>query len=53
MSSLLPKPILLKFARKARDPEFLPLLINTWIDVYLDARAEDIKKLTGNTTQYY
>ncbi|MDD2800933.1 MAG: integrase [Methylococcales bacterium] len=32
------------------DPKFLPLLVNTWVDVYLDARAEDIKKLTGNTT---
>src|SRR5687768_18069791 len=25
------------------------LLINTWIDVYLDARAEEVKKLTSNT----
>jgi succinoglycan biosynthesis transport protein ExoP len=32
------------------DPEFLPRLVNTWVDVYLDARAEEIKKLTGNTT---
>jgi len=32
------------------DPKFLPLLVNTWVDVYLDARAEEIKKLTGNTT---
>jgi uncharacterized protein involved in exopolysaccharide biosynthesis len=32
------------------DPEFLPLLVNTWVDVYLDARAEEIKKLTGTTT---
>ena len=29
----------------------MALLVNTWTDVYQDARAEDIKKLTGNTTR--
>ncbi len=33
------------------DAEFLPVLINTWIDVYLDARAEEVKHLTDNTTR--
>jgi succinoglycan biosynthesis transport protein ExoP len=42
---------LVEIRAEGTDPEFLPLLINTWVDVYLDARAEDIKKLTGNTTR--
>ena len=42
---------LVEIRAEGTDPEFLPLLINTWVDVYLDARAEEIKKLTGNTTQ--
>jgi uncharacterized protein involved in exopolysaccharide biosynthesis len=33
------------------DPKFLPVLINTWIDVYLDARTEEVKRLTGDTTR--
>ncbi len=31
--------------------EVLPALINTWIDVYLDARAEEVAQSTGATTQ--
>jgi uncharacterized protein involved in exopolysaccharide biosynthesis len=27
------------------------LLINTWIDVYLDARSDEVKRLTGNTAR--
>jgi succinoglycan biosynthesis transport protein ExoP len=42
---------LVEIRAEGTDPEFLPLLINTWVDVYLDTRAEEIKKLTGNTTQ--
>ena len=41
---------LVEIQAEGTDPEFLPLLINTWIDVYLDARAEDVKNLTTNTT---
>ena len=41
---------LVEISAEGTDPEFLPQLINTWIDVYLDTRAEEIKKLTGNTT---
>jgi len=40
---------LVEIRAEGSDLEFLPLLINTWIDVYLDARAEEIKKLTGTT----
>src|SRR5690348_9001463 len=38
---------------KAEGPnlKLLPLLINTWIDVYLDARAAEVKRQTGNTTR--
>jgi polysaccharide biosynthesis transport protein len=42
---------LVEIRAEGTDPEFLPLLVNTWVDVYQDARAEDIKKLTGNTTR--
>jgi uncharacterized protein involved in exopolysaccharide biosynthesis len=41
---------LVEIRAEGTDPEFLPQLINTWIDVYLDARAEDVNKLTANTT---
>ena len=41
---------LVEIRAEGTDPEFLPRLVNTWVDVYLDARAEEIKKLTGNTT---
>ena len=33
------------------DPKFLPVLINTWINVYLDARTEEVKQLTSDTTR--
>ncbi len=32
-------------------PEILPVVINTWIDVYLDARALSIKNSTHNTVE--
>ena len=41
---------LVEIQAEGPDAEFLPRLINTWIDVYLDARAEDVRKLTTNTT---
>ncbi|SFO23066.1 Uncharacterized protein involved in exopolysaccharide biosynthesis [Nitrosospira briensis] len=40
---------LVEIMAEGTDPKFLPLLINTWIDVYLDARTEEVKKLTSNT----
>lgn len=42
---------LVEIRAEGPDPELLPLIINTWIDVYFDARAEEVKKLTGNTTR--
>ena len=33
------------------DSKFLPVLINTWIDVYLDARAAEVRQLTSDTTR--
>jgi polysaccharide biosynthesis transport protein len=41
---------LVEIRAEGTDPEFLPQLINTWIDVYLDARAEEVEKLTTDTT---
>ena len=40
---------LVEIQAEGQDPDFLPQLINTWIDVYLDARAEDVNKLTATT----
>ena len=33
------------------DPKFLPVLINTWIDAYLDARTKEVKLRTSDTTR--
>jgi polysaccharide biosynthesis transport protein len=33
------------------DPALLALVVNTWINSYLDLRAEEIRSLTQNTTQ--
>lgn len=42
---------LVEMVAEGPDAKVLPALINTWIDVYLAARAAEITKLTGNTTQ--
>ena len=42
---------LVEMLAEGPQPEILPALINTWIDVYLDARAADIAKNKGHTTQ--
>lgn len=42
---------LVEMAAEGPDPELLPVLINTWIDVYLDARAKEVSRLLGDTTQ--
>ncbi|MEQ1529575.1 MAG: integrase [Methylococcales bacterium] len=42
---------LVEVKAEGADAEFLPRLINTWIDVYFDARKEEVKKQTNNTTQ--
>ncbi len=41
---------LVKMTAESSDPVILPVLINTWIDVYLDARADTVKQATGSTT---
>jgi uncharacterized protein involved in exopolysaccharide biosynthesis len=47
----IPDTNLVEVLAEDTDAKFLPILINTWIDVYLDARAEEVKKQTGNTTR--
>lgn len=47
----IPDTNLVEIRAEGKDAEFLPLLVNTWTDVYQEARAEDIKNLTENTTQ--
>jgi uncharacterized protein involved in exopolysaccharide biosynthesis len=42
---------LVEIEAEGSDSKFLPLLINTWIDVYLDARADEVRKLTNDTTR--
>src|SRR4051795_6422546 len=42
---------LVEIKAEGADPRLLPLLINTWIDVYLDARSDEVKRRTGNTTR--
>ncbi len=42
---------LLEMVAKGGDPEILPLVINTWIDVYLDVRALSVKKSAQNTVE--
>lgn len=42
---------LIEMAAEGPDPKMLPALINTWIDVYLDARAREVSRLLGDTTQ--
>lgn len=42
---------LVEMIAEGSDATVLPVLINTWIDVYLAARAAEITRLTGNTTQ--
>lgn len=47
----IPETNLVEILAEDTDPKFLPVLINTWIDVYLDARAAEVKELTGNTAR--
>ncbi|MGR9115160.1 MAG: GumC family protein [Gammaproteobacteria bacterium] len=42
---------LVEMTAEGPEPEILSALINTWIDVYLDARAADIAKNKDATTQ--
>jgi len=46
----IPETNLVEIHAEGTDPELLALLVNTWTAVYQDARADDIKKLTGDTT---
>ena len=46
-----PETNLVEIRAEGADPELLARLVNTWTDVYRDARAKDIKKSTDNTTQ--
>ena len=44
-----PETNLVEIVAEGSDPRFLPLLINTWIDVYLEARGAEVKRLKSNT----
>ncbi|CCE25437.1 GumC family protein [Methylotuvimicrobium alcaliphilum] len=47
----LPDTQLVEMQAEGEMPEILPVLINTWIDVYLDARAAEIESSKGKTIQ--
>lgn len=42
---------LVEMVAEGDDPALLPLLVNTWIDVYLDARTEEVARSKGSTIQ--
>ena len=42
---------LVELVAEGSDPDVLPELLNTWIDVYLAARAEAVSQATGETKQ--
>tara|TARA_R110002073_G_scaffold229864_2_gene390769 strand:+ start:126 stop:2114 length:1989 start_codon:yes stop_codon:yes gene_type:complete len=42
---------LVELVAEGPDPEVLPILINTWIDVYLAARAQAVSQSTDETVQ--
>ncbi len=42
---------LLNMTANGSPPELLAMVINTWIDVYLDARAANVKNVANNTEQ--
>ncbi len=42
---------LLKMVATGSDPDILPVVINTWIDAYLDARALSVKHTTHETVE--
>ncbi|MCK5122407.1 MAG: integrase, partial [Methylococcales bacterium] len=42
---------LLEMVANGGEPEILPLVINTWIDVYLDVRALSVKNSAHNTVE--
>ncbi|MDO9240561.1 MAG: integrase, partial [Methylicorpusculum sp.] len=47
----IPETNLVQMRAEGTEPELLPLLINTWIDVYREARATEIEKNKSGTTQ--
>lgn len=42
---------LVEMVAEGNEPELLPRLINTWIDVYLDARSAEIARSKGSTVE--
>lgn len=42
---------LVEMVAEGSEPDVLPALINTWIDVYLQARAEEVSRAVGTTAQ--
>ncbi len=45
-----PETNVVELRARGSEPKILPLLVNTWIDVYQETRAREIKQATGNTS---
>jgi uncharacterized protein involved in exopolysaccharide biosynthesis len=46
-----PETNLVEMAAQGEEDELLPTVVETWIDVYLEVRAEDIAQIKNNTLQ--
>ena len=46
-----PDTNLVEMAAQGEEDELLPTVVDTWINVYLEVRAEDIAKTKDNTLQ--
>lgn len=42
---------LIEIVAEGSNPKLLPMVVNTWLDVYLEAREKEMTRSTGDTTQ--
>ena len=42
---------LIEIVAEGSNPKLLPILVNTWLEVYLEAREKEMARSTGDTTQ--
>ena len=46
-----PETNLVAMQARGEDPEFLPRLVNAWVEVYLDERADEVRQVTLDTEE--
>ncbi|SFW13194.1 Uncharacterized protein involved in exopolysaccharide biosynthesis [Nitrosovibrio sp. Nv17] len=44
-----PETNIVELRAEGSDPAFLPVLVNTWIDAYLDTREREVRQVAGDT----